>query len=151
MKLSNKILLSLLGIPFSALIILILYFLVYIILGEDAYIIEISKIQDVSILFREFVIISISMFIAIFSLLVSMDTINNKDYKISTKLLEIGLLVIGFAIFPICFVEIALASMEIIKITFLILWITLIAIISLVFMVKDFLNVWIINKKLKQN
>lgn len=151
MKLSNKILLSLLGIPFSTLIILILYFLVYIILGEDAYIIEISKIQDVSILFREFVIISISMFIAIFSLLVSIDTINNKDYKISTKLLGIVLLVIGFAIFPICFVEIALASMEIIKITFLILWITLIAIISLVFMVKDFLNVWIINKKLKQN
>ena len=91
------------------------------------------------------------MIIAILSLLVSIDIVNNKNYKTSTKLFGFGFLAIGVMIFPICFVEIFLTFLPIIQIMFLVLWTTILCTISLIFAIKDFLNVWIINKKLKQN
>ena len=151
MKITKKFLLSLLGIPVASLIILIIYFFIYTFLGNQFYIYQIEQIKDISILLKEFCVLSFSMYIAFFSYLVSIDIINDVKYKILTKVLAFILLILGFAILPILLVKIFFSSSPIFNISFLVLWVTIVASISLIYIIKDFINVWIINKNLKEN
>lgn len=148
MKLSKKILLSLAGFPIGSLIILVIYFLIYIIAGEQNYIIQIVQIQNISTLLKEFITLGVSMTIAIFSLLITNDILNNKNYKTYVKVLSFALLIIGFAILPISLVDIFLGFMPVFNTTFLILWVVIVASTSLIYIIKDFINIWIINKKI---
>lgn len=148
MKLSKKILLSLAGFPIGSLIILVIYFLIYIIAGEQNYIIQIIQIQNISTLLKEFITLGVSMTIAIFSLLITNDILNNKNYKTYVKVLSFALLIIGFAILPIILVDIFLGFMPVFNTTFLILWVVIVASTSLIYIIKDFINIWIINKKI---
>ena len=148
MKLSKKILLSLAGFPIGSLIILVIYFLIYIIAGEQNYIIQIVQIQNISTLLKEFITLGVSMTIAIFSLLITNDILNNKNYKTYIKVLSFALLIIGFAILPIILVDIFLGFMPVFNTTFLILWVVIVASTSLIYIIKDFINIWIINKKI---
>ena len=70
MKLSKKILLSLAGFSIGSLIILVIYFLIYIIAGEQNYIIQIVQIQNISTLLKEFIdgSISTSKFILVYAI-----------------------------------------------------------------------------------
>ena len=151
MKITKKFLLSLLGIPVASLIILIIYFFIYTFLGNQFYIYQIEQIKDISILLKEFCVLSFSIYIAFFSYLVSIDIINDVKYKILTKVLAFILLILGFAILPILLVKIFFSSSPIFNISFLVLWVTIVASISLIYIIKDFINVWIINKNLKEN
>ena len=148
MKLSKKILLSLAGFPIGSLIILVIYFLIYIIAGEQNYIIQIVQIQNISTLLKEFITLGVSMTIAIFSLLITNDILNNKNYKTYVKVLSFALLIIGFAILPIILVDIFLGFMSVFNTTFLILWVVIVTSTSLIYIIKDFINIWIINKKI---
>ena len=148
MKLSKKILLSLAGFPIGSLIILVIYFLIYIIAGEQNYIIQIVQIQNIYTLLKEFITLGVSMTIAIFSLLITNDILNNKNYKTYVKVLSFALLIIGFAILPIILVDIFLGFMPVFNTTFLILWVVIVASTSLIYIIKDFINIWIINKKI---
>ena len=148
MKLSKKILLSLAGFSIGSLIILVIYFLIYIIAGEQNYIIQIIQIQNISTLLKEFITLGVSMTIAIFSLLITNDILNNKNYKTYIKVLSFALLIIGFAILPIILVDIFLGFLPAFNTTFLILWVVIVASTSLIYIIKDFINIWIINKKI---
>lgn len=148
MKLSKKILLSLAGFSIGSLIILVIYFLIYIIAGEQNYIIQIIQIQNISTLLKEFITLGVSMTIAIFSLLITNDILNNKNYKTYIKVLSFALLIIGFAILPIILVDIFLGFMSVFNTTFLILWVVIVTSTSLIYIIKDFINIWIINKKI---
>lgn len=148
MKLSKKILLSLAGFPIGSLIILVIYFLIYIIAGEQNYIIQIVQIQNISTLLKEFITLGVSMTIAVFSLLITNDILNNKNYKTYIKVLSFALLIIGFAILPIILVDIFLGFLPVFNTTFLILWVVIVASTSLIYIIKDFINIWIINKKI---
>lgn len=149
MKLYRKILLSLLGIPLASFIILIIYFFIYVFLGNQSYINEIERIKDIQILLREFSVLSFSMFFAFLSFLISTDIINNIKYKILTKIFAFIFLIFGFAILPIFLVKIFFKNLPIFNLSFLVLWVTIVTTISLIYIIRDFINVWIINKKLK--
>ena len=150
MKLAKKLILSLLALPISSFVIFLIYVFMYLFLGEDVYLIEIGTLQDFSILLKEFIVISIAMYIALLSSLITIEKINEKDTKISTKIFSIFILIICFCILPIILTKYLLPDLELFNSSFLILWVTFVAIAALIFAIKDFLDVWIINNKLRK-
>ena len=152
MKLSQKLGISLLGFPIASFIIFIIYFLIYLILGESAYIKEIFAISHIDILLREFLVLGVSIFISILSLIIFYD-ISSKNYRkkrsLFTIFISLVLLIFGFALIPIIASEIFLKDLELFSLTFFILWIMFVTIFSLIQVIKDFITVWIINKKIK--
>ena len=150
MKLAKKLILSLLALPISSFVIFLIYVFMYLFLGEDVYLIEIGTLQDFSILLKEFIVISVAMYIALLSSLITIEKINEKDTKISTKIFSIFVLIICFCILPIILTKYLLPDLELFNSIFLILWVTFVAIAALIFAIKDFLDVWIINNKLRK-
>ena len=150
MKLAKKLILSLLALPISSFVIFLIYVFMYLFLGEDVYLIEIGTLQDFSILLKEFIVISVAMYIALLSSLITIEKINEKDTKISTKIFSIFVLIICFCILPIILTKYLLPDLELFNSSFLILWVTFVAIAALIFAIKDFLDVWIINNKLRK-
>lgn len=150
MKLFKKFLLSLLAFPISAFLVLITYLLIYFFLGEQIYIYEILRLTDINTLIKEFVIICFAVFIVILFFFIVTDIINNKNYRTSIRILCMLLLIACIAIIPIYIIKTFLND-QLFQLMFLIEWVTIIAAISLIYVIQDFINVWIINKKLKLN
>ena len=150
MKLAKKLILSLLALPISSFVIFLIYVFMCLFLGEDVYLIEIGTLQDFSILLKEFIVISVAMYIALLTSLITIEKINEKDTKISTKIFSIFVLIICFCILPIILTKYLLTDLELFNSIFLILWVTFVAIAALIFAIKDFLDVWIINNKLRK-
>ena len=150
MKLSKKVLLSLLSIPASAFIILIVYLLIYVLLGEQYYISEIKHIVNINILLKEFLVISVSLFMGIFYLIALTYILNNKNCRAFVKFISLILLALLTALLPIWLANLFLADVVIFQTTFMILWIIIVACGALILALKDFINVWIINKKLEK-
>ena len=150
MKLAKKLILSLLALPISSFVIFLIYVFMCLFLGEDVYLIEIGTLQDFSILLKEFIVISVAMYIALLTSLITIEKINEKDTKISTKIFSIFVLIICFCILPIILTKYLLPDLELFNSSFLILWVTFVAIAALIFAIKDFLDVWIINNKLRK-
>lgn len=153
MKLSKKLLISLLGFPFACLAIFLVYILIYIVLGRYAYISEILYLINISTLLKELIVLGTAISISIFSLLelndLSIHIKNNKKHKVLFTIIALCLMIIGFALVPIIFSQIFLKDLIIFNKTFFMIWISFIAVFSLFQMIKDFINVWIINKRIK--
>lgn len=150
MNFSKKMMLSLLSIPASAFMILIVYFLIYIFLGEQYYINEINHIENINILIKEFLVIGISMFMGSFYLLALTYILNNKNCKAFTKFISLILLALLITLLPIGLANVFFADIIIFQTTFIILWVIIVACGALILALKDFINVWIINKKLEK-
>lgn len=150
MKLSQRFGISLLGFPIASFIIFIIYFLIYIIMGESTYISEIFYISDINILLKELLVLGVSMFISLLSLFTFYD-INNKYTTKKHSLLYIFisliLLIFGFAFIPLLATQIFLKDLPLFSLTFFLLWIIFVTAYSLIEVIKDFINKWIINKK----
>lgn len=154
MKLSQKLGVSLLGFPIASFIIFIIFFLIYIIAGESTYIKEIFAISNVNILLKELLVLGVSMFISILSLMTFYDIntkTNGKKRPLILIFISLILLILGFAFIPILASEIFLSDLPLFSLTFFILWVTFVTIFALIQIIKNFINVWIINKKIKSN
>ncbi len=150
MKLSKKILKSLLALPISAFMILMIYSFMYLALGEELYTIEIEALKDFYVLIKEFLVLATSILIAIFVFQISYENIKEKENKASIRILHMLILFIFSALLPIILAYYLLADLELFSYVFLILWSIIVAIIALIFAVKDFIDVWIINRKLNK-
>ena len=151
MKLSQKLGISLLGFPIASFITFIIYLLIYIILGESAYIKEILTISSIDVLLKEILVLGIAIFISILSLISFFDITskyNGKKRPFLTNLISLILLILGFALIPIIASEIFLKELPVFSLAFFLLWVLFIIIFSLIQVIKDFITVWIINKKI---
>ena len=151
MVLFKNFLKSLIALPISSFIILIIYIFLYVFLGEKVYLIEISALQNYSILVRELLVLSLGLYIAILTFQISNKKFNNEESKLHTKVFYMIILVLLAGFLPILLVYYFLADLGLFKLTFFILWISFIAIVSLIYAIKDFINVWIINTKLRKS
>lgn len=150
MKLSRKILTALAALPLSAFTILIVYSFMYLFLGEEVYVVQIEILRDFSVLLKEFLVIAISMFIAIIAYQISYEKIIEKESKILSKVICIIVLIVCFALLPIILAHYLLNDLGTFSSIFTIIWIAFVAIFSLIMAIKDFVDVWIVNKKLDE-
>ena len=148
MKLLKKIILSLLAFPISSFVIFMIYCLIYIFLGKQYYIAEINNISNIYMLLKEFLVIGISLYIAILSFMILKCILENNNQKNITKLIYIIILALMITVLPICIIKSFFNSNIIFHTTFIILWLIIISSTSLILALKDFIDVWIINKKL---
>ena len=149
MKFFKKFMFSLIAFPISSFVIFMIYILIYIFLGEQYYIAEVNNISNIYILLKEFLVIGISLFISSLSFMILKYILEDKNKKNITKLIYIIILALLIAILPICIVKSFFNSDIIFHTTFIILWLIIISSASLILALKDFIDVWIINKKLK--
>ena len=149
MELSRKILVSLAALPLSAFIILLVYFFTYLCLGEQVYVSQMEILQDFSVLLKEFLVIAIALFIAIIAYQISYKKIIEKENKVLTKVICIIALIVCFALLPIVLAYYFLTDLGTFCSVFIILWVAFVAIFSLIMAIKDFVDVWIVNKRLK--
>lgn len=149
MKNLKKFLISLSALPLSAFTIILIYAFVYVFLGEKAYINQINQITDFNILLKIYSIITISIFITIISFIILKDTINSQKLKVGVKLIFLIILALIIAVIPFALIKIFLNDMLVFQTVFIILWLIFIATASLILALKDFIDVWIINKKIK--
>ena len=156
MKLSQKIAISFLGFPIASFLIFLVYILIYLIAGDAAYIDEIFNILDIRVLIKELIVLGISMFISILSFLFFYDLgVNHKRTKnIAVKviilILSLVLLLVGFAFIPIILTRIFLPDLSVFNMTFFVLWVTFIAVFSLIQIVISFVkmcSICLLNKK----
>ncbi len=150
MKLSRKILTALIALPLSAFTILLVYSFMYLFLGEEVYVAQMEILRDFSVLLKEFLVIAIAMFIAIIAYQISYEKIIEKERKILAKVICMIALIVCFALLPIILAYYLLADLGAFRSVFIILWVTFVAIFSLIMAIKDFINVWIVNKKLRK-
>lgn len=150
MKLSQRLGISLLGFPIASFIIFIIYFLIYIIMGESTYISEIFYITDINILLKELLVLGVSMFISLLSLFTFYDVNNKyttKKHPILYTVVSLILLIFGFAFIPLLATQLFFKNLPLFSLTFFLLWIILVTVYSLIEVIRDFINKWIINKK----
>ena len=150
MKLSRKILTALIALPLSAFTILLVYSFMYLFLGEEVYVAQMEILRDFSVLLKEFLVIAIAMFIAIIAYQISYEKIIEKERKILAKVICMIALIVCFALLPIILAYYLLADLGAFRSVFIILWVTFVTIFSLIMAIKDFINVWIVNKKLRK-
>ena len=150
MKLLRKILTALIALPLSAFTILLVYSFMYLFLGEEVYVAQMEILRDFSVLLKEFLVIAIAMFIAIIAYQISYEKILEKERKILAKVICMIALIVCFALLPIILAYYLLADLGAFRSVFIILWVTFVAIFSLIMAIKDFINVWIVNKKLRK-
>lgn len=150
MKLLKKVLTSLIALPVSSFIIFIIYVFLYLFLGKAVYINAIYTLQDFSVLLKQFTVLAIALYIAIFTFQITLEKINKKEIKISTKIFAMLALILLSSFLPILLVYYLLSDLVLFRLTFFILWVAIVAILALVYAVKDFIDVWIINSKLHQ-
>ena len=150
MKLSRKILTALIALPLSAFTILLVYSFMYLFLGEEVYVAQMEILRDFSVLLKEFLVIAIAMFIAIIAYQISYEKIIEKERKILAKVICMVALIVCFVLLPIILAYYLLADLGAFRSVFIILWVTFVAIFSLIMAIKDFINVWIVNKKLRK-
>lgn len=150
MKLLKKVLTSLIALPVSSFIIFIIYVFLYLFLGKAVYINAIYTLQDFSVLLKQFTVLAIALYIAIFTFQITLEKINKKESKISTKIFAMLALILLSSFLPILLVYYLLSDLVLFRLTFFILWVAIVAILALVYAVKDFIDVWIINSKLHQ-
>lgn len=150
MKLLRKILTALIALPLSAFTILLVYSFMYLFLGEEVYVAQMEILRDFSVLLKEFLVIAIAMFIAIIAYQISYEKIIEKERKILAKVICMIALIVCFALLPIILAYYLLADLGAFRSVFIILWVTFVAIFSLIMAIKDFINVWIVNKKLRK-
>ena len=150
MKLAKKFAIALISLPLSAFIILIVYSFMYLFLGQELYIIEIGALKDFSILVKEFLVLAISMFIAILIFQISYENIIEKENKVPTKVFHMIAMIICSGVLPTILTEYLLSDLELFCTVFYILWVTIIAVAALIFSIKDFIDVWIVNKKINK-
>lgn len=150
MRISKKLLLSLIGFPIGAFIMGIIYLLIYVILGKNSYIIQIIQLTNISVFIKELVVIGASMYVSILTYLLFFNAgfTNNNKYKNMTRILTLILFAVLFGLVPIILVDVFLN--EITSSIFKIIWFTFILTSCLIFGITDFLNVWIINKNIKK-
>ena len=148
MKLLRKILVSLSSLPLSAFTILLVYSFMYLFLGEEVYVAQMEILRDFSVLLKEFLVIAIAMFIAIIAYQISYEKIIEKESKVLAKVICIITLIVCFALLPIILAYYLLADLGTFRSVFIILWVAFVAIFSLIMAIKDFVDVWIVNKKL---
>ena len=149
MKLSRKILTALIALPLSAFTILLVYSFMYLFLGEEVYVAQMEILRDFSVLLKEFLVIAIAMFIAIIAYQISYEKILEKERKILAKVICMIALIVCFAFLPIILAYYLLADLGTFCSVFIILWVTFVTIFSLIMAIKDFVDVWIVNKKLR--
>ena len=150
MKLLRKILTALIALPLSAFTILLVYSFMYLFLGEEVYVAQMEILRVFSVLLKEFLVIAIAMFIAIIAYQISYEKILEKERKILAKVICMIALIVCFALLPIILAYYLLADLGAFRSVFIILWVTFVAIFSLIMAIKDFINVWIVNKKLRK-
>ena len=150
MKLSRKILTALIALPLSAFTILLVYSFMYLFLGEEVYVAQMEILRDFSVLLKEFLVIAIAMLVAIIAYQISYEKIIEKERKILAKVICMIALIVCFALLPIILAYYLLADLGAFRSVFIILWVTFVAIFSLIMAIKDFINVWIVNKKLRK-
>ena len=148
MKLSRKILASLTTLPLSAFVMLLVHSFIYLFLGEEAYVAQIEILSNYPVLLKEFLVIAIALFIAIIAYQISYEKIIEKENKVLTKAICIIALIVCFALLPIILAYYLLTDLGTFCSVFIILWVAFVAIYSLVMAIKDFADVWVVNKKL---
>lgn len=148
MRVSKKLLLSFIGFPIGAFIMGIIYLLIYVISGKNTYITQIIQLTNISVFIKELFVVGISMYVAILTYLLFFNVgfTNNNKYKNVTKILTVILFTVLFGLVPIILVDVFLN--EITSSIFKLIWFTFILTSCLIFGITDFLNVWIINKKI---
>lgn len=148
MRISKKLLQSLIGFPIGAFIMGMIYLLIYVISGKNTYITQIIQLTNISVFIKELVVIGISMYVATLTYLLCFNVgfTNNNKHKNVTKILTVILFTVLFGLVPIILVDIFLN--EITSSIFKLIWFTFILISCLISGIMDFLNVWIINKKI---
>lgn len=148
MRIVKKILLSFIGLPIGSFIMLLIYLLIYIILGEKNYVRQVIQLTNIEVLLKEFIVLGISMYISVLTylLLFNGEAINNCKHKNVTKILTIILFGLLFCLVPIILVDVFLNAIT--SSIFKIIWFTFILTSCLIFCITDFVNVWIINKKI---
>ena len=150
MKLLKELSIALIGIPMAALIFITVYILVYLLVGNETYIFLIESLKDFSVFAKEFIVLAISMMISVLSFRLFYRKSSEEKSKLSSKLCYMFLFVLGTAILPLLLTYYLLNSFELFRLAFLIIWMVLLAIISLIYIVKNFIEVWIINSKLRK-
>lgn len=150
MKLLKELAISLIGIPIAALIFITIYILTYLFVGNETYILLIESLKDFSIFAKEFITLAISMIISVLSFRLFYKKAIEEEMKLSNKLFYIFLFIIGFAILPLGLTYYLLSSFELFRLSFLIIWVVMMATLSLVYIVKNFVEVWLINNQLRK-
>lgn len=107
-------------------------------------------LRDFSVLLKEFLVIAIAMFIAIIAYQISYEKILKKESKVLAKLICIIALIVCFALLPIILAYYLLTDLGAFRSVFIIIWVAFVAIFSLIMAIKDFVDVWIVNKKLDE-
>ena len=148
MKILKELAISLIGIPIADFVFITVYVLTYLLAGEETYIILIESLKDFSVLAEELVVIAISMYISVLSYRLCYKKIIGET-KVSGKVLYMCLFIIGFALVPLLLAYYLINSFRLFGLAYLIVWVMFVAIISLGYMIKDFVDVWFINRKLR--
>lgn len=148
MKILKELAISLIGIPIAGFVFITVYVLTYLLAGEETYIILIESLKDFSVLAEELVVIAISMYISVLSYRLCYRKVIGET-KVSGKVLYMCLFIIGFALVPLLLAYYLINSFRLFGLAYLIVWVMFVAIISLGYMIKDFVDVWFINRKLR--
>lgn len=155
MKTSQKIGFSFLGFPFASFLIFIIYICTYLIEGLSAYLSEILILTNINNLLRELVVLGTSLFISIFCLLTFYDVSTEKGKtKVHSVLIVVAsllLLVVGFAFIPVFASALFLSDMTTFNLAFFVIWLVVVSIFSLIQIVKEFINRWILSRKSVNN